>query len=148
MPKATVAHDGKHPPLHHGRHARAAGQAHAVAQNGVAHRKRLKRGQRVAANVAGYMHLAHLLLSQLERRKHRPLGAAYAHTRRAGWQGARRSARRHLHAPNGLTHRQSTLLVGVKPALRWGGVHIGGVPGQKAQQPLCQDLYAVFAAAG
>jgi hypothetical protein len=36
VPKTAVAHDGQGAPLHHGRHACAAGQAHAVAQDGMA----------------------------------------------------------------------------------------------------------------
>jgi hypothetical protein len=51
VPKAAIAHDGQHALLHRWRHARAACQAHAVAQDGVASRERLKGPQRMATNV-------------------------------------------------------------------------------------------------
>jgi hypothetical protein len=97
VPEAAVAHDGQHPSAHVRRHPRAAGQAHAIAQDGVAGGKRLEGGEGVAADVGRHMQRAHRLLRQLDGREHRPLRAADAKARRAGGQ-RRGQAFRHLGA--------------------------------------------------
>ena len=87
MPEAAVAHDGQGAALHHGRDACAAGQAHAVAQDGVAHGEGLESTEGVAADVGRHVQIAHLLLRELQGGEHRPLGAAHAEGGRARRQG-------------------------------------------------------------
>ena len=83
MPEAAVAHDRERAPLHHRRHAGAARQAHAVAEDRVARARTARRcAKRVAADVGRDVHRADVLLRELERGEHRPLRAADAELRR------------------------------------------------------------------
>ena len=82
VPEAAVADDRQRAARHHRRHAGTAGQTHAVAEDRVAEAERLEGAEGVAADVGRDVHAPHLLLRELERREHRPLGAADAEARR------------------------------------------------------------------
>ncbi len=105
VPETAVAHDRQGAPLHHRRHAGAAGQAHAVAQDRMAHRERLEGAERVTADVGGDVHRTEFLLRQLQRGEHRPLRTADAKARRPVRQWLRE-----LRGDGG-----AALAIGVKP---------------------------------
>ena len=90
MPEAAVAHDGDRALLHVGPDRGGAGERHAIAEDGIAHRERREGRERMAADVGRDVRRAELALHQLERREHRPLRAAGAEGGRARRQRAER----------------------------------------------------------
>ncbi len=121
VPEPAVTHDGQGAALHHGRDARAAGQAHAVAQDGVAHGEGLEGAEGVAADVGGHVQVAHLLLRELQGGEHRPLRAAHAEGGRARRQRRGQQGRGGLAAARDVgqplaafgRHRPRQVLVGI-----------------------------------
>ena len=99
MPEAAVAHDRQRAPLHHRRHAGAdwPGSCRSRGSSGPTRtaRRSRRRGSRCRRRCAP----GRLLLRQLQRGEHRPLGAADAEAAAAAPAAARRAARATSLAP-------------------------------------------------
>ena len=120
MPKPAIAHDGQNTAVHVRRDTGTAGQAHAVAEDGVPCRKGLESAQRMATDVCGNVHRSDGFLGQLKGRKHRTFWATNAKT---GWPHGQRLVQ-------ALGNRLAALLVALQPTGHRGGVQCG--------QHLCQ----------
>ncbi len=135
VPEAAVAHDRQRAAGEHGRDAGAAREAHAVAEDGIAQRKRREGRERVAADIGRDVALADLALDQLDRGEHRTLGAADAEIRRPRRQrGAEQFGRARARRVRRLG-----------PARPGRDVQVRGMRGEKAREPVHDHFGGVFA---
>ena len=129
VPEASVAHEGDHPLVDVGGDPHGTGQAQPVSHHGVAQIERGERGEGVTADVRADVHLAHLLLRQLQRAEHRALGTAHAKPGGAFGEGLPQQFRgpplvfRH---PRGFGRGH-----GHGGMIGHGGAHIAAQPGQQ-----------------